>query len=219
MGPIRSDHFNTFISSAVCAVSRTSNFNFQRLNALSWCSFLDEEARSGHVHADEGSLDDAVGPVPIVARHLLDPRLQQDRWDSRKDASTVAQVLALIRLNPWGLVDVEYTLYCLTNWYGILSCLSHLASHTYQVISSNLWWIRSAVQSCQLFTFNFLMQCQDWSLFLQQVSTVGHPWWPPAAICVALQRPEEDLWEVGQHPVLERHPTGTHAWQRWWSAC
>ena len=91
--------------------------------------------------------------MPIVARHILDPRLQQDRWDSRKDASTVAQVLALIWLNPWGLVDVEYTSYCLTNWYGIRSCLSHLASHIWQVICSNLWCITSAVQSCQLFTF------------------------------------------------------------------
>ena len=45
-------------------------------------------------------------------------------------------------------------------------------------------------------------------LLPKQISPVGHPWWPPAAICVALQRPEEDLREAVQHSVFEGHNPG-----------
>ena len=35
-----------------------------------------EETRPGHVHSDEGLLNDPIGPVPVVRCHPLHLRLQ-----------------------------------------------------------------------------------------------------------------------------------------------
>ena len=43
----------------------------------------DEKASSGHLHTDQGFLNDAVGPVPVVRGHTLDPRLQSNDGDPR----------------------------------------------------------------------------------------------------------------------------------------